>query len=160
MMEFEKLGIKDVAQLLKNIAISRDLTYQEHEIPASVDIHNTIFNYLREVKRFKLNKNRVSAFHEKKHYWCTCEREIRKQLLKKYFTNIIGVLFEADFLIADNPSDDFDILHLIGDISEKNIEHMSDEIKEKLREYNNKLTKTKTIKAININMAKELLCND
>lgn len=160
MNEFEKLSIVDVGRFIGNIAVARDVFSSEQEIPASKEIQDTIFKYLREVSEFKLQKSRVSAYKEKKNYWCTCEREINKKDLEEYMFNIVEVLYEADFLIADSSSEEFEVSHLLEHLSGKDIEHMDSEIVKSYKEDMNRFSRTKKIKAIDIEEAKEALYND
>lgn len=161
MEEFKGLSVTQVSRLLKNIAVARNIFSSEQQIPADVDIHRTIFKYLREVNKFKLEKEtRISAYKNKKNYWCTCESEISIDDLNDYKSNIVDVLFEADFLITYDTSEELNVSDVLTSFNEDEIQNFSTEIKEKLKEENSKFLKSKTIKAINIEMAKEVLCND
>ena len=162
MEKFKELSVVQVSRLLKNIAVARDVSSLGHQIPADVEIHETIFDYLRKVDKFKLEKNtRVSAYKDKKNYWCTCERRITSEKLKAYKSNIVEVLFEADFLIADRPSEQLEIKGIIDGFYNDETTDFNPEIQEKLREYRVKILNTKTnIQAITIENAKEVLCDD
>ncbi len=162
MEEFKELSVSQVSRLLKNIAVARNINYSEQQIPAVEDIHRTIFRYLREVNKFKLeNDTRITTYYDNKNYWCTCESEISEYKLNKYKSNIVEVLFEADFLIADKPSESFEVTGILeGILADKTI-NFSPENQEKLEEYRSRILNTKTnIKAITIEEAKGVLCND
>lgn len=159
--EFKKLNVTQVGRFLKNTAIARDIYFSEQQIPSVEDIHKTIFKYLREVNKFKLEKeSRVTAYKNNKNYWCTCESEIDKDDLEDYKSNIVDVLFEADFLVTREISEELYVSNVLIGFTDEDIQKLEPDIQEKFKDEDIKILNSKKIKAINIEMAKEVLCND
>lgn len=165
--DMNKIDNWQMKRLVSNITITRDIKKGLEQFPDHDCIHDTIFEFARNLKSVSLNKTRITTIKDNRVYWYTADNTMGsdKVFIKRLQDNrhnILDMIFEADNIVTkfrNIPKFDVNEGKII-ELSDKDVQEISTDIRKKYIEDKVKIVNPKYMRVVDFESAKEELIDD